>query len=99
MTGKSSLPATAPHKGSIEEALRQVATEGRKFLDGDEKARERLLMSARELVTTAETPVESLLWNIWALVRAVPYVESTTMLSKGGGPSRPAQLRRESPWT
>ncbi|KAF2676554.1 S-adenosyl-L-methionine-dependent methyltransferase [Lentithecium fluviatile CBS 122367] len=54
-------------KDSITQALDQVAAEGRNFLDGDATAREKLIASARTLVSVAETPVESLLWNIWAL--------------------------------
>ncbi|KAF2874397.1 putative O-methyltransferase [Massariosphaeria phaeospora] len=35
-------------------------------MDGDPEARQRLVASARALLTAAETPVESLLWNVWA---------------------------------
>ncbi|RYP75358.1 hypothetical protein DL771_002454 [Monosporascus sp. 5C6A] len=52
---------------SIARALSQVAAEGNKFMNGDQEARKKLVESARELVATAETPVESLLWHIWAL--------------------------------
>lgn len=82
MTAKSSTPVTANQKDSIALALSQVAAEGSKFMNGDNDARERLVTSARELVAMAETPVESLLWNIWALVRAPLYVMTTTMLTK-----------------
>ncbi|KAI1465194.1 S-adenosyl-L-methionine-dependent methyltransferase [Daldinia caldariorum] len=57
---------TPDHKERIAQALREVAADGFKFLDGDLEAREKLIASARELVTTAETPVETLLWNVWA---------------------------------
>jgi hypothetical protein len=53
----------------VAEALSQVAAEGNSFLSGDSAAREKLISSARKLITAAETPVETLLWNIWALVR------------------------------
>lgn len=82
MTDKSSTPVTAKQKDSIALALSQVAAEGTKFMNGDDEAREGLVTSARELAATAETPVESLLWNIWALVRNLLYVETTTMLTK-----------------
>lgn len=54
--------------GRIEQALKQVAIEGSGFLNGDPDARERLIASARQVVAVAETPAETLLWNIWALV-------------------------------
>lgn len=71
MSGVSSVPGTVTQKDNIAEALKQVVAQGNKFLDGDDEARQKLVTSARELVTAAETPVESLLWNIWALVRAL----------------------------
>lgn len=73
MTGKSSTPVTTTQKDNIAQALSQVAAEGSKFMNGDDEARERLVTCARELVAMAETPVESLLWNIWALVRGLLY--------------------------
>lgn len=82
MTGKSSTPVTTTQKDNIAQALSQVAAEGSKFMNGDDEARERLVTCARELVAMAETPVESLLWNIWALVRGLLYTETTTMLTK-----------------
>ncbi|KAF1997422.1 S-adenosyl-L-methionine-dependent methyltransferase [Amniculicola lignicola CBS 123094] len=54
-------------KMNIAHSLSKVAIEGQRFLDGDENARKALVASARELVAVAEDPVESLLWNIWAL--------------------------------
>lgn len=61
---------TESQKDSIAQALSQVAADGDAFMNGnsDSEARERLVSSARQLVAAAETPVESLLWNIWALV-------------------------------
>ncbi|KAF2269718.1 S-adenosyl-L-methionine-dependent methyltransferase [Lojkania enalia] len=58
---------TSLQKGRIEQALRQVTIEGSGFLNGDLDARERLIAGARQLVAVAETPVETLLWNIWVL--------------------------------
>lgn len=51
----------------IAKALSQVAADGSNLNNGDPEARQKLVASARELVNAAETPVESLLWNIWAL--------------------------------
>ncbi|KAI1089157.1 S-adenosyl-L-methionine-dependent methyltransferase [Rostrohypoxylon terebratum] len=51
----------------VARVLKQVAEYGDKFTNGDPAARLKLLASARELVLAAETPVESLQWNIWAL--------------------------------
>jgi hypothetical protein len=55
-------------KEAIAQALSRVASEGSRYLHGDPDAREKLVASARDLVAAAETPVESLLWHIWALV-------------------------------
>lgn len=54
----------------ISQALSQVAADGDKLMKGDSEAREKLVTSARKLVVAAEIPVETLLWTIWALVRA-----------------------------
>lgn len=56
----------------IAEALSRVASAGSKFMNGDSSARETLIARARELVAATETPVETLLWTIWAMVRARP---------------------------
>lgn len=55
----------------IAQALAEVTTEGAKFLDGgrSDETRQALIDKARALIAAAETPVETLLWNIWALVR------------------------------
>lgn len=58
----------SPSKQGIAHALSQVATHGDRLMNGDSGAREMLVASARELVVAAETPMETLLWNIWALV-------------------------------
>ncbi|KAI6089581.1 S-adenosyl-L-methionine-dependent methyltransferase [Hypoxylon rubiginosum] len=52
---------------NIARALKQVAEDGDKVMKNDSAARERLVASARDLVLAAETPMESLLWHIWAL--------------------------------
>ncbi|KAG8159531.1 hypothetical protein KVR01_010168 [Diaporthe batatas] len=67
MPSASSTSGMKSQNESIAEALHQVATQGDAFLGGDEEAHQRLVTAARELVTAAETPVESLLWNVWAL--------------------------------
>ncbi|CAI6334215.1 unnamed protein product [Periconia digitata] len=51
----------------ITQALSQVEAHASQLKSGDPEARQKLIASARELVTAAETPVETLLWNIWAL--------------------------------
>jgi hypothetical protein len=63
---------SAPQNHELSEALEQVSEEGTKLLDGDSAARERLIASARELIAAAETPVETLLRNIWARVSHIP---------------------------
>lgn len=65
MTGLN--PETGVQQDNIAQALSQVATDGANFMNGDPEARQRLIYSARALLNAAETPVESLLWNIWAL--------------------------------
>ncbi|XDG02454.1 hypothetical protein ABKA04_002069 [Annulohypoxylon sp. FPYF3050] len=56
-----------PDVENVARALKQVAEYGDKFMNNDPVAREKLISSARELIVAAETPVESLLWNIWAI--------------------------------
>ncbi|KAK7992034.1 O-methyltransferase [Apiospora saccharicola] len=56
-----------PDMDNVAQALKQVAEDGEKFMGNDPAARERLVASARALVLAAETPIESLLWHIWAL--------------------------------
>ncbi|KAI1843046.1 hypothetical protein JX265_005174 [Neoarthrinium moseri] len=53
-------------KDNISQALSQVAAEGNDFLNGQPGSREKLIASARDLIAVAESPVESLLWSIWA---------------------------------
>lgn len=62
------MAAETTNVENVARALKQVAEDGNKFMNNDSAAREKLVASARELVLAAETPVESLLWNIWALV-------------------------------
>ncbi|KAF2728583.1 putative O-methyltransferase [Polyplosphaeria fusca] len=61
------LTQTETQKENVARALDEIANVGKDFLNGNSEAREKLVASARELVTAAETPVESLLWHIWAL--------------------------------
>ncbi|KAI2467819.1 S-adenosyl-L-methionine-dependent methyltransferase [Annulohypoxylon bovei var. microspora] len=61
------MAAETPNVEDVIRALKQVAEDGDKFINNDLAARERLVESARELVLAAETPIESLLWNIWAI--------------------------------
>lgn len=71
------MAAETPNVENIARALKQVAEDGDKFMNNDSAARERLIASARELVLAAETPIESLLWNIWTLVSVIPLVLSS----------------------
>ena len=69
---------------AILRALSQVASDGDKFRDGDPTARAKLVKSARQLVAAAESPVETLLWNTWALVwtfEAVVYINCQADIS------------------
>ncbi|KAI0887606.1 S-adenosyl-L-methionine-dependent methyltransferase [Annulohypoxylon maeteangense] len=61
------MASETPNVDKVAQALKQVAEDGEKFMTGDQAARERLVASARELVLAAETPVETVLWNIWAV--------------------------------
>ncbi|KAK8018060.1 O-methyltransferase [Apiospora marii] len=56
-----------PDMDNVAQALKQVAQDGERFMDDGPAARERLVASARALVQAAETPMESLLWHVWAL--------------------------------
>jgi hypothetical protein len=51
----------------ILQTLQQIESDGSKFANGDPEARQRLIAGARELISAAETPVETLLWNVWAM--------------------------------
>lgn len=55
-------------KDRVAEVLTQINFNGTQFLNDDPGSREKLLASARELIAVAESPVESLLWSIWAQV-------------------------------
>lgn len=67
MAADSSI--TASQTANVARILSQLASEGDEFLNGNsEKARLKLVDYARELVFAASSPVETLLWNIWALV-------------------------------
>lgn len=55
-------------KDRVAEVLNQVTANGTGFLNDDPGSRKKLLASARELIAVAESPVESLLWSIWAQV-------------------------------
>jgi hypothetical protein len=66
MSEKMSLPSL--QKERIQDAIDQVAMKGKDFHKGVPAARESLIASARELLAVAESPLKTLLWNIWALV-------------------------------
>ncbi|CAJ2503043.1 Uu.00g104370.m01.CDS01 [Anthostomella pinea] len=86
-------------KGRLVHALSQVTKDGSDFTNGQDGAREKLIASARELVALAETPVESLLWNIWsqptrtvAARIAVDLKFFKTAVREGGRPKTDAEL-------
>lgn len=67
MAAQSSLNAS--QTANVARILSQLASEGDNFLDSKgEEARLKLVDCARDLVAAASSPVETLLWNIWALV-------------------------------
>lgn len=59
--------ATEVEQDRIARALSQVVAVGNKVKSGDPDARQKLVASARELISAVETPAESLLWHNWAL--------------------------------
>ena len=63
------MASETPDLYKVAQALKQVAEDGERLMGNDSAARERLVASARALVQAAETPMESLLWHVWALVR------------------------------
>lgn len=50
---------------TVAQLLEQIATEGQKFVQGDDAARQNLVARARELVFAAEDPMDTLLWHVW----------------------------------
>lgn len=91
--------ADSQQQERIAQALSQVEALGSQLKNGDADARQKLVASARELVAAAETPVESLLWNIWALPTrtvalrvAVDLKLFETAVSDNGSPKTNEQL-------
>lgn len=62
------MASETPDMETVAQALKQVAEDGKMFMNNDPSAREKLVASARALVLAAETPMDSLLWHVWALV-------------------------------
>ncbi|KAI0400127.1 S-adenosyl-L-methionine-dependent methyltransferase [Xylaria palmicola] len=56
----------AAQKDSIMRALAHTVAQARRFQDDEPDSQESLIEAARALITAAESPVESLLWNFWA---------------------------------
>jgi hypothetical protein len=54
---------------TVAQVLKQIASEGQRFLQGDEGARQNLVAKARELIFAAEDPMDTLLWHVWLEVR------------------------------
>ncbi|KAI1204465.1 S-adenosyl-L-methionine-dependent methyltransferase [Annulohypoxylon truncatum] len=89
----------ASHMERIAQALGKVTAESDNFMSGDLEARHRLVSRAGELVSAAETPFESLLWNIWALPTrivaariAVDLKIFETVMCDGGRPKSTEEL-------
>ncbi|KAK8133094.1 hypothetical protein PG999_001267 [Apiospora kogelbergensis] len=61
------MASETPDMETVAQALKQVAEDGKMFMNNDPSAREKLVASARALVLAAETPMDSLLWHVWAL--------------------------------
>ncbi|KAK8045116.1 hypothetical protein PG993_005140 [Apiospora rasikravindrae] len=76
-----------PDVENVAQALKQVAEDGRRFMD-DSSTRERLVASARALVLAAQTPMDSLLWHVWALT-----IDVLTQHCHHGQPTRTAAAR------
>ncbi|KAI0154587.1 S-adenosyl-L-methionine-dependent methyltransferase [Xylariaceae sp. FL1272] len=86
-------------KDRLAQTLNQVAKEGAHLMNGEPGSRQKLIASARELVALAETPVESLLWSIWAQPTrtvaariAVDLKIFETAVQEGGRPKSDAEL-------
>lgn len=62
--------------------LQEIATEGYRFEHDEPQAREKLIESARSLICSLETPMESILWMIWCEVRIhlLPTVDMENMI-------------------
>jgi hypothetical protein len=95
---------TAAQKERIVQAIRQIESDGSKFNHGDIDSRQKLIASARELISAAETPVETLLWNIWAMPTrsvalrlAVDLKLFETACSDNGSPKTNEQLAAGAP--
>jgi hypothetical protein len=83
----------------IARALSQVSIDGTDFKNSDPGARQKLVASARELLTAAETPIDSLLWHLWVLPTrtaaarvAVDLKLFSTAVSDNGSPKTNEQL-------
>jgi hypothetical protein len=83
----------------ITKALSQIAADGTNFKNGDPSARQKLVASAHELLTAAETPIDTLLWHLWVLPTrtsaariAVDLQLFSTAVSDNGSPKTNSQL-------
>jgi hypothetical protein len=56
-------------KSDIQALLQDIAIQGQKFDQDEHEAREKLIQNARALISSLETPMESILWMIWCEVR------------------------------
>jgi len=66
------MPNLHPHssneRDNIALALSKITAQGKSYMSNEPGAREKLIASARDLIDAAESPIESLLWLIWAEV-------------------------------
>jgi hypothetical protein len=63
------LSESTTQRDDIAQALSKVASQGQNYMSNEPGAREKLIASARELIAATESPIESLLWAIWAQVQ------------------------------
>ena len=59
----------APLNANVGAVLKEIASKGEAFSQKEPGARESLIASARSLIAALETPMETVLWMIWAEVR------------------------------
>ncbi|KAI9708623.1 MAG: hypothetical protein M1820_003841 [Bogoriella megaspora] len=56
----------APSRQNADDLIADITAEGKKLKNGEPGAREKIISQARNLLTTLETPWETLLWYCWA---------------------------------
>ncbi|KAI9686054.1 MAG: hypothetical protein M1822_004037 [Bathelium mastoideum] len=86
-------------KDSADALISEIAAEGKKLANKEPGAREKIISQARELIATLETPLETLLWYVWAepgryvaLRVALDLKLFETLAADGGRPKTVAEL-------